>query len=109
MTSVGVVDQRGLRLSAPLDSPPASQTEVQMRRIGLAVVLALSLLRPLAAWPRQAGKIHRIGVLANIRSPATEGVQQGLRDLGYVEGRNVVVEWRLAEGRFERLTNWPRS
>jgi len=80
-----------------------------MRRIGLAVVLALSLLRPLAAWPRQAGKIHRIGVLANIRSPATEGVQQGLRDLGYVEGRNVVVEWRLAEGRFERLTNWPRS
>jgi len=75
-----------------------------MRRIGFAVILAVSLvLAPLGSEVQSAGQIYRIGVLANVRSPATEGFQQGLRELGYVEGHNVVVEWRLAEGRFERL------
>jgi putative ABC transport system substrate-binding protein len=41
--------------------------------------------------------------LANIRSPGTEAFQKGLRELGYVEGQNIIVEWRLAEGRLERL------
>src|SRR5207245_7829633 len=37
------------------------------------------------------------------RSPATEGFQQGLREFGYVEGHNIIVEWRFAEGQVERL------
>ena len=77
-----------------------------MRRIGLAVVLALSLiLAPLAAESQQATKIARIGILGGISapSPLREAFLQGLRDLGYVEGRNVVIEYREVEGKFERV------
>ena len=62
-----------------------------------------------AAWSfaaqaqRQIPKIPRIGFLANIRSPATEAFERGLRELGYVEGKNIFIEWRLAEGKLERL------
>ena len=83
-----------------------------MRLIGLAVVLAVSLaLAPLATEAQQAAKMPRIGVLstgiagaAASRDPKLqEAFLQGLRDLGYVEGRNVVIEYRSAEGKFERL------
>src|SRR5713101_188503 len=77
-----------------------------MRLIGLAVVLGLSLLAPLAAEAQQAGKIARIGYLSSdlAASPdLREAFRQGLRDLGYVEGRNVVIEYRNAEGKPERL------
>ena len=78
-----------------------------MRLIGLAVVLALSLtLAPLAAEAQQAAKVARIGWLGD--KPAgnphlREAFLQGLRDLGYVEGRNLVIEYRSAEGKFERF------
>jgi len=66
--------------------------------------LTLGMLSvPLAAEARQSGKVPRIGFLANVRSPATEGFQQGLREFGYVEGQNIIVEWRFAEGQVERL------
>jgi putative tryptophan/tyrosine transport system substrate-binding protein len=77
-----------------------------MRLIGLAVVLALSLLSPFAAEAQESGKVYRIGWLGNdpVGGPhLTEAFRQGLRDLGYVEGRNVVIEIRWAEGKFERL------
>src|SRR5713226_10730791 len=68
---------------------------------------SLTLLGPpLAAQAQQAAKTARIGYLAgNVAgSPhLTEAFRQGLRDLGYVEGRNVVIEYRDAEGKFERL------
>ena len=62
----------------------------------------LSLLAaPLAAEGQQPRKIPHIGVLAS-RSPEapgpSEGLYQGLRELGYVEGRNVTIEWRWARG-----------
>jgi putative tryptophan/tyrosine transport system substrate-binding protein len=71
-------------------------------------ILALFALgaAPLAAEAQQAAKIARIGYLVpNLAaSPhAPEAFRQGLRDLGYVEGRNVVIEYRDAEGKFERL------
>jgi putative ABC transport system substrate-binding protein len=64
------------------------------------------LAAPLAAEAQQAGKVPRIGCLA--LNPAAnphlhEAFRQGLRDLGYVEGRNVVIEYRDAEGKPERL------
>jgi len=61
---------------------------------------------PLAAEAQQAAKVPRIGWLAVNRAPnrhLSEAFSQGLRDLGYVEGRNVVIELRNAEGKPERL------
>jgi putative ABC transport system substrate-binding protein len=61
---------------------------------------------PLAAEAQQAAKVPRIGFLTGnlAASPRVAAAfLQGLRDLGYVEGRNVVIEYRDAEGKFERL------
>jgi putative ABC transport system substrate-binding protein len=71
---------------------------------GLALLLG-GLLSPVAAEAQPAATIARIGYLG--RSPANphlhEAFLQGLRDLGYVEGRNIVIEYRDAEGKIERL------
>jgi putative ABC transport system substrate-binding protein len=76
-------------------------------RAALAAALVLGLLAsPLAAEAQPAAKIARIGYLSpNLAfSPHThEAFRQGLRDLGYVEGRDLVIEYRDAEGKFERL------
>jgi putative tryptophan/tyrosine transport system substrate-binding protein len=76
-----------------------------MRQIGLAVVLAVSLaLAPLAAEGQQTVKIPRIGYLSPTSAPAFENAfRQRLRELGYVEGRNIAIEYRWAEGKYERL------
>ena len=65
-----------------------------------------------AAWPtaaraQQTGKVPRIGFLG-LASPSTfasrlEGFRLGLRDFGYVEGTNITIEYRWAQGRYERL------
>jgi putative tryptophan/tyrosine transport system substrate-binding protein len=70
------------------------------------VALILSLLAaPLAAEAQQAAKVSRIGVLSNNSSfHYLEHFRQGLRDLGYVEGQNIVVEYHFAEWQDERLT-----
>ncbi len=65
-----------------------------------------TLAAPLAVSAQQAAKISRIGFLATnlAANPHTrESFLQGLRDLGYVEGRNVVIEYRDAEGKDDRL------
>jgi ABC-type uncharacterized transport system substrate-binding protein len=75
------------------------------RRIFLTTVAGL-LAAPLAAQAQQAAKIPRIGYLVTnlAASPhLREAFRQGLRDLGYVEGRTVVIEYRDAEGKSERL------
>jgi len=77
-----------------------------MRRIGLAVVLAVSLiLVPLAAEAEQAGRVYRIGVLsAEVLPPRLlQSFQEGLRELGYDEGKNLAIESRDAGGKNERL------
>jgi len=81
-----------------------------MRRIGLAVVLALGLtLAPLAAEAQQSGKVHRIGFLGNstaaLEANLVGPLREGLRELGYVEGQNIVIVYRWAEGQYERLPN----
>ena len=68
-----------------------------------AIALVLLVLVAPFAEAQPDAKVARIGVLANIRSPSLDAFQNGLRDLGYVDGQNVIVEWRLAEGRFDRL------
>src|SRR5215831_5899471 len=60
-----------------------------------------------AAWPlaaraqQQPGKVYRLGVLADV-TPALSGLFYGLRDLGYVEGQNLIIELRSSDGRAER-------
>jgi putative ABC transport system substrate-binding protein len=76
------------------------------RRTFLAGTGAVLLAAPLAAEAQQAAKVPRIGYLA-VDLAATpqlpEAFRQGLRDLGYVEGRNLVIEYRDAEGKADRL------
>jgi putative ABC transport system substrate-binding protein len=74
--------------------------------VGCIMLLTLSLLAaPLATDAQQQTKMHRIGLLHGGNPPPQilEGFQQGLRDLGYVEGQNLVIELRAAEGSAERL------
>jgi putative ABC transport system substrate-binding protein len=73
-----------------------------------ALVLALAILAAaLAARAQQVGKVYRIGILETIpaaRNAANlDALGKGLRDLGYVEGRNLVIEYRSADGRAERF------
>src|SRR3979411_1004287 len=63
---------------------------------------------PLAAHAQQPAKVPRIGYLSPGSASAgllsrDEAFRQGLRDLGYVEGRNIVIEDRFAEAKFDRL------
>jgi putative ABC transport system substrate-binding protein len=73
----------------------------------LAIIVTVFLLAtPLAAGAQPAGKVPRVGFLANgsaATSPPVDSFRQGLRDLGYVEGQNLTLEIRWAEGHFERL------
>src|SRR6266478_9920611 len=76
------------------------------RRTLLGVIAGGLLAAPLAAEAQQPTKIARIGYLSLNLVPnrhLREAFRQGLRDLGYVEGRNVVIEYRDAEGKPERL------
>jgi putative ABC transport system substrate-binding protein len=76
------------------------------RRAFLAGTGAVLLVAPLAAEAQQAAKTTRLGYLAPnlVADPhLREAFRQGLRDLGYVEGRNLVIEYRDAEGKPERL------
>jgi putative tryptophan/tyrosine transport system substrate-binding protein len=76
-----------------------------MRLIGLAVALALTLA-PLAAEAQQTDKIARIGYLATggaASNPLQQAFLQGLRELGYVEGQNVAIEYRSADSRTARF------
>ena len=51
----------------------------------------------------QPAKLPRIGVLGNENNPPWEGFRRGLRELGYIDGRNVAIEWRWSEGRTDRF------
>jgi ABC-type uncharacterized transport system substrate-binding protein len=76
------------------------------RRAFISGITAGLLAAPLAAEAQPEVKIARIGYLSgNLASNSRlrEAFLQGLRDLGYVEGRNVVIEYRDAEGKLERL------
>jgi putative ABC transport system substrate-binding protein len=78
------------------------------RYLGIVVAaLCLLLTAPLAADAQQAGKVPRIGFLSltspSDRPPLLDAFRQRLRELGWVEGQNVVIDYRYAEGRVDRL------
>jgi putative tryptophan/tyrosine transport system substrate-binding protein len=79
-----------------------------MRMNVVRLTLCAILFAPCSsAQAQQTGKVARIGYLvaASPSSNATriEAFRQGLRELGYVEGKNIVIEYRYAEGKFDRL------
>jgi putative ABC transport system substrate-binding protein len=75
------------------------------RTVGLILIVVLGLLMaPLPAEAQPARKVWRIGYLAGSpRVPQIEAFIQGLRELGYVEGHNLVLDLKLAHGHLERL------
>ena len=79
----------------------------QMRRLAIcALTLSLIAASP-AAEAQEAGKVYRIGFLGNSTAALEANLvgpfREGLRDLGYMEGRNSQIEYRWAEGKYERF------
>jgi putative ABC transport system substrate-binding protein len=72
------------------------------RRRFLLTSLAGALAVPLVAEAQPAAKTARVGVLLNARWPPVEAFPPALREHGWIEGRNLTMDWRSAEGRFER-------
>ncbi len=84
--------------------------EVMNNRRKLLVTLgagALAFAAPPGSFGQQQGKVWRVGILsptsASLSSPNTGAFLKGMRELGYVEGKNLVIEWRFADGKLERL------
>ena len=78
------------------------------RRAFLATLTGGLLAAPLAAEAQPVGKVARIGYLVtgsleSLEPTRVDALRQGLREHGYVEGQNLVIEYRAADGRVERL------
>src|SRR5262245_4847230 len=86
--------------------PAAIPTEGRMRRIGLVAVLTLGFMLTPA---QQARNIPRVGMLLagaqSPNAPTLEAFRKGLRELGYVEGQNILLEPRYAGGQVERFAD----
>src|SRR5512138_2070830 len=76
-----------------------------VRRTFLAGTGAVLLAAPLAAEAQQTGKVYRIGFLVYGLglSAEVDAFRQGLRELGYIEGQNVTIEYRFASRQVGRL------
>src|SRR5258708_25456782 len=77
--------------------------EAMRRREFVSFVSGAVIAWPLVARAQPSGKIWRIGFIAHRYEEFHDPLFQGLRELGYTEGQNLVVERRYAEGRVERF------
>jgi putative ABC transport system substrate-binding protein len=83
-------------------------TVIEMRRRELLTLFgAAACAAPLVALAQDTGKLPRSGFLGNstpaLEAKLVESFREGLRDLGYVEGRNILIEYRWADGDYDRL------
>jgi putative ABC transport system substrate-binding protein len=74
-----------------------------VQRRDFLIAAGAFLAAPLAAEAQQATRLPRIGVLYVRAGSGTEVLRQGLRNLGYIEGRTAVIEWRYWDGKPELL------
>jgi putative tryptophan/tyrosine transport system substrate-binding protein len=80
-----------------------------MNRRAFVTGLAAVLAAPLAAEAQQAGRVYRLGVLtpgghsAESAPTMATALPSSLRELGYVDGQNLTIEWRFANGKLDRL------
>ena len=84
------------------------KSEIQNRKwVGIFVIVVALAVCGARAHAQQPAKIPRIGLLNTNVSEAftarTEGFRQGLRELGYIEGKNILIEYRYADGKADRL------
>ena len=86
---------------------------MSIRNLGFFWLLITVLLITGLAEAQQPAKSWKIGVLVSssqaVNAPRDEALRQGLRDLGYEEGKNVVMEYRYGEGKTERLNQLARE
>jgi putative ABC transport system substrate-binding protein len=79
------------------------------RREFVITLGAVAATLPIGALAQQAGKVYRIGFLANdpaiSTQPAGQAFLDGLRESGFIEGKNVTVDRRFAEGRLDRYAD----
>ena len=81
---------------------------IQRRKFVATLLGGAAVAWPLAARAQQGGKVPKIGYLSpGSASPGPlayhDEFQRGLRELGYVEGRNILIDYRFADGKFDRL------
>lgn len=83
----------------------------RMDRRDTVLALFAMVVAPLSAEAQRAQKAYRIGYLGNTKSilHTLEAFRQGLRDLGWVEGQSILIEYRWAEGNFDRFPSWLKS
>ena len=78
-----------------------------LKWLGLSVITFVLVVTGVVATAQQPAKIPRIGFLAgsslSTNQARTEAFRQGLRELGYVEGKDILIEYRYAEGQADRL------
>ena len=81
------------------------KSKIQNRKwVGIVAIGLTFALGGAVALAQQPTKIPRIGFLTGVSNAArAEAFRQGLRELGYVEGKNIVIEYRYAEGKLDRL------
>ena len=79
-------------------------------KISLCLLTTVLVTAAFPAEAQQPRKVPRIGVLSGASASSSaarrEALRQGLRDLGYVEGKNIVIEWRYADGKLDRLDDF---
>ena len=87
----------------PSDEPGGRMNK---RRELLAALSATALVAPLGSFAQQQAKVWRVGVLDTTSANVVflDAFRKGLHELGYIEGQNLVIEYRSADGRLERLT-----
>src|SRR6266849_5055267 len=94
------------RIPSPMARIAACGDHAMERRTFVALVSGGLLAAPFVAEAQPAGKVYRIAYLGNssaaLESELVAAFRQGLRDLGYIEGQNIVIEYRWAEGRYDR-------
>src|SRR5262249_5490404 len=106
-------DREGARPHRARDTArPRRRGDRMKRRQFITLLGGAAAAWPLAARAQQAGKLWRIGFVSGaVRPPSLErslyaGLSHGMRELGYVEGKDFVIEYRFAEGKYERFDDF---